>query len=414
MSDFFAGVTGFKFPDTLRDKGPLPSVAGGPAGSNGTPDAVINGTSSLLSNITPYAKGESARMGSDSNYQQIPWRMQYIIPQLFIPSFAEHESSIPVSHAVDQGDIAFRLYTKDRAWLTTNSSANVLSHAALRPAALVCFGNLDIVNYVLACLQHSTNATWDCMREHMMYDKNGTALDKFKAIQRLVRQNFTPHGICAGSEHQGGKHESSHSNASIQPGRAVNFVTTMTVDGKNEDLVNYWYKHDLCAGDTLLFTLERKLGSEINAREYHLTRYYKQPVRRSIRMHAESDCWQLVPHVHRVKDPLPVQKDDIQYDYRIAGYWRIAQTFQCRRLSLSERGQTSGPLLEVTFAPVWVDFFFCKKKKETTKRARSGASSPTTSSSIAPTTSSANWSTPSESGSVPSRRKKIKLPDAPG
>jgi hypothetical protein len=67
MSDFFAGVTGFKFPDTLRNKGPLSSVVGGPAGSNDTPDSVINGTSSLFSNITPYAKVESVRMGSDSN-----------------------------------------------------------------------------------------------------------------------------------------------------------------------------------------------------------------------------------------------------------------------------------------------------------------------------------------------------------
>jgi hypothetical protein len=40
MSDFFAGVTGFKFPDTLWDKGSLPSVVGGPAGSDGTPDGV--------------------------------------------------------------------------------------------------------------------------------------------------------------------------------------------------------------------------------------------------------------------------------------------------------------------------------------------------------------------------------------
>jgi len=399
MSDFFAGVTGFKFPDTLRDKGPLPSVAGAPVGCNGTPDAVINGTSSLLQNITPYAKGESARMGSDSNYQQIPWRMQYIVPQLFIPSFHQYESSIPVSHAVDQGDIAFRLYTKDRAWLTTNSTANVLSNAGLRPAALVCFGNLDIVNYILACMQHSDSTTWQCMREHMMYDKDGTAQKKFDAVKRLVRQNFTPHGICAGSEHQGGKHESSHSNASIQPGRAVNFVTTMTVDGKNEDLVNYWYRQDLSAGDTLLFALEKIPARDINAREYHLTRYYKQPVRRSVLLPDTSVCWQLVARVHRVSDPLP-KPEEMPYDYRFAGYWRIAQTFQCRRLSLSSRGQLSGPLLEVTFAPVWVDFQFCgrTKKPPSRKRASSPSAAP---SSSKPSSSSSGSSSGSSSWSLP-------------
>ena len=360
MSDFFAGVTGFKFPDTLRNKGPLPSVVGGPAGSNGTPDAVINGTSSLLANITPYAKGESARMGSDSNYQQIPWRMQYIIPQLFIPSFMQHEGAIAVSHAVDQGDIAFRLYTKDRPWFTSSSTA----HVALRPAALVCFGNLDIVNYVLACLQHSESTTWDHLRLHLSYSRTGTDQEKFRAIRRLVRQNFTPHGICAGSEHQGGKHEGSQ--MPIQPGKAVNFVTTMTVDGKNEDLVNYWHRQDLSAGDTLLFTLKKATCDEINDRQYQMTRYYKQPVRQSIHLDDKnSTCWQLVARVHRVMDDIPAAAD-IPQDYRVAGYWRIAQTFQCRRASQDIRGQTNGPLLEVTFAPVWMDFSECKRSKRPT------------------------------------------------
>ena len=353
MSDIFAGVTGFKFPDTLRNKGPLPSVVGGPAGSNGTPDAVINGTSSLLSGITPYAKGESARMGSDSNYQQIPWRMQYIIPQLFIPSFVQHEPHIAVSHAVDQGDIAFRLYTKDRPWFTSSSSA----HVALRPAALVCFGNLDIVNYILACMQHSVSPTWDSIRQHLWYDRSHDSRAKFRAIKRLVRQNFTPHGICAGSEHQGGKHE--QSVAPIQTGRAVNFVTTMTVDGKNEDLVNYWYRQDVSAGDALLFALEEKTGAEINKQQYQLTRYYKQPVRSTINLPDDATCWQLVARVHKVMDPLPVDQNDFWKDYRAAGYWRVAQTFQCRRQSTDVRGQTNGPLLEVTFAPVWMDFSLC-------------------------------------------------------
>ena len=422
MSDFFAGVTGFKFPDTLRDKGPLPSVVGGPAGSDGTPDGVINGTSSLLANITPYAKGESARMGSDSNYQQIPWRMQYIIPQLFLPSFNEHESNIAVSHAVDQGDIAFRLYTKDRAWFTTNTSANALSHAALRPAALVCFGNLDIVNYILACLQHSDSTTWECMRQHLSYSQKADDFDQFKSIQRLVRQNFTPHGICAGSEHQGGKHESSHSNASIQPGRAVNFVTTMTVDGKNEDLVNYWYRQDLCAGDTLLFTIEKRYGRDINAREYHLTRYYKQPVKQSIHMDKDKVCWQLVPRVHWVKDELPLKEADIIYDYRVAGYWRIAQTFQCRRKSNSDRGQRNGPLLEVTFAPVWIEYSFCEKTKTTKKRTASHVPAPSTGSASSESSepSSDNWSSVTSSNSKqgdelivpggPKKKRKKKTP----
>lgn len=401
MSDIFAGVTGFKFPDTQMNKGPLPTVVGGPAGSNGTPDAVINGTSSLLQNIKPYAQGESARMGSDSNYQQIPWRMQYIIPQLFIPSFEEYESNIAVSHAVDQGDIAFRLYTKDRAWFTSNSHA----HTSLRPAALVCFGNLDIVNYILVCLQHSTSATWQSIRMHMHYDRDDDPHKRFTAIKRLVRQNFTPHGICAGSEHQGGKHEGSY--APIESGRAVNFVTTMTLDGKNEDLVNYWHQNQQLAGDTLIFKLEKISAKDMRLRNYQLTRYYKQAVRRSVHIPDDNaQSWQLVPHVYRVNDP--VSATEPEFDYRVAGYWRIAQSFQFRHATNSAKMLMTGPLLEVTFAPVWMDFSLCRQpvRGPTVSVAQSPRRSV-----IQDDDNESNWSFVSEP--VPVRGSDFRLPDMP-
>jgi hypothetical protein len=82
MASLVGQLSGFEFPDVLMNSGPLPSTAGGPAGSNGSVDGVINGTSALLQNISPYALGKSARTGSDRNYQQIPHRFQYIIPKL--------------------------------------------------------------------------------------------------------------------------------------------------------------------------------------------------------------------------------------------------------------------------------------------------------------------------------------------
>ena len=52
----------------------------------------------------------------------------------------------------------------------------------------------------------------------------------------MLVQKFIPFGICAGSEHQGGKHELSYMPVQA----AVNHVTTMTIDGQSRDLVNYW------------------------------------------------------------------------------------------------------------------------------------------------------------------------------
>lgn len=61
MSDFFSGIYGgARGPDVVMNEGPLPptSSAGMPAGFNGTPDAKIDYSSSLLGNMDPYAYGE--------------------------------------------------------------------------------------------------------------------------------------------------------------------------------------------------------------------------------------------------------------------------------------------------------------------------------------------------------------------
>ncbi len=80
MSDFFSNLGGFRKPDVRMNQGPLPSVAGGPAGTDGSIDGRINANASLLDGITPYAYGESARAGSDSNYQQVPQDQSHKTP----------------------------------------------------------------------------------------------------------------------------------------------------------------------------------------------------------------------------------------------------------------------------------------------------------------------------------------------
>ena len=155
MSSLFSQLSGFEFPDVLMNSGPLPSTVGGPAGSDGSVDGVINGTSALLQNISPYALGKSARTGSDRNYQQIPHRFQYIIPKLFLPSFYHGTNKcIQVSHAVDQGDIAFLLYGGERAWFTSKEQ--------FRSKAPPCaFAGIEVVNYILLCIQASPHQHWE-------------------------------------------------------------------------------------------------------------------------------------------------------------------------------------------------------------------------------------------------------------
>jgi len=363
MASLFGQLSGFQFPDVQMNSGPLPSTAGGPAGSDGSVDGVINGTSALLQNISPYALGKSARAGSDRNYQQIPHRFQYIIPKLFLPHFHHGKTKpIHVSHAVDQGDIAFLLYGGDRAWFTSKEQ--------FRSKAPPCaFAGIDVVNYILLCIQASPHEDWKKICKDLIDDvdvqvvlerrrnklpaQDFDNLKIFRAVRVLVQQCFVPHGICAGSEHQGGQHE--HDGG--QPVQAaVNFVTTMTVDGKNVDLVNYWYRHNMVAGDELVFRLERQ---EIKSKTFTLSSYYKQPVSETVTPDnpADSHYWQLVPDILRGRAEF---KPEAQwYDHRSEGYWRIAQTFQTRAQN-SALAFSRGLPLEVTFSPVWHSFSDCR------------------------------------------------------
>jgi hypothetical protein len=376
MSSLFDQLSGFEFPDVLMNSGPLPSTAGGPAGSDGSVDGVINGTSALLENISPYALGKSARTGSDRNYQQIPHRFQYIVPRLYIPHF-DTERRIHISHAVDQGDIAFLLYGGERAWLTTDKQFGTRAP----PCA---FATIEVVNYILLCMQASRTKDWGLIRIDLIKDEQFKAamerrtkqdyqeydnLRIFKAIRLLIQQVFVPHGICAGSEHQGGQHEHTGGHP-VQA--AVNFVTTMTVDGKNVDLVNYWYGLSMKAGDELIFRLENQEIQE--SKEFQLSRYYKEPVCVTVNPYSRLDpnnlpqnmqktYWQLVPDIMRktpVQTTAAFDATNWWCDHRCEGYWRIAQTFQMRAQNNSSNAFTRGLPLEVTFAPVFQSFIDCE------------------------------------------------------
>ena len=112
----------------------------------------------------------------------------------------------------------------------------------------------------------------------------------------------------------------------------VNFVTTMTVDGQNTDLINYWAHENLSAGDQLIFKLERK-----ETYYYGLNHYYKET--RDQTFSERQKCWQLVPSVFRMGQPgtpyfMQNPKEHAEtgnYDCRTHGYWRIAQLMQSRK-----------------------------------------------------------------------------------
>jgi len=364
MSDFFGNLGGgFRFPNTQMNQGPLPSFgAGAPEGAGGDPDGRINFNSALLEGITPYNDAKSGRIGSDRNYQQIPHRIQKIVPQIWVPSASHFYNKVPVSHVVDQGDIAFSIISENMASLlysypTVGSSDKdrVSNHSA--------FLNISTVNYLLAgiCREDQNHneekpTTWDILRNSLCISKKdmeaNPTIDGDQFFSNLIQTRIIPFGICAGSEKQGGQNETGM--APVQA--AANHITTMTVDGQNIDLVNYWANCDLSSGDQLIFRLEI-----LPTQHYVLNHYYKGTVSQTFKTMKE--CPQLIPDVYRMS----YKPADPDFDYRIHGYWRIAQVMQQRKrcrnflqnvhvmqdnMNMTYGG--SAQLLQVLFAPVFV------------------------------------------------------------
>ena len=159
MADFFSGLQNgsIRRPDAKFGPGPLPTadvLAGGPAGINGNPDGVYNDAGGLLSGIDKYAGPKEGRMGSDKQYQQIPHRMQHIIHMLYLPyADKRHHELVPMSHAVDQGDIAFVINTNRIQGLLYNeliqrdagiAKAQMPSRNAFANRSCLFFAGIDI------------------------------------------------------------------------------------------------------------------------------------------------------------------------------------------------------------------------------------------------------------------------------
>ena len=167
-----------------------------------------------MSGITLYAyEPGQGRMGSDRNYQQIPHRIQKIVPQIFLPYANESNSQLclALSHAVDQGDVAFILQTsRMQSLIYDRNTMRDASMTNLQIPGHTAFINISTVNYLLASLQRLTAKSLNCASWAVLARDLGY---RYKLghqrvnLLELVSTRLLPFGICAGSENQGGKHE---------------------------------------------------------------------------------------------------------------------------------------------------------------------------------------------------------------
>jgi hypothetical protein len=459
MSDFFGGLNSgnVRFTDArINGDGPLPTSISGPEGINGDPDGRYNFNDALLSSIAPYAGPKEGRMGSDRNYQQIPHRKQYPVPKIYLPEPAWDTNALfDMSHPIDMGDLVFIVNMHYKHYVLTGSQASVQDAQNNTMPNCNVFCNICTVNYLLAGIHNyamhfmrdnnqvnkNHHAWYQLMRclsldenleairtRYQAYNTVGLPADLVKSyqseillmvklmLQKLIRDDIKPMGICSTSEKQGGQHETGYKPVQA----AASFFVTLTVDGQNRDLVNIWRGVDVEGGDLLLVQLEYREKTESVttqiSQNYVLNHYYKSFVQRTLQMHQDVvGMFQLVPgvlrtafkpkvaskkylwaenypkledswmrHASRAARPaifacnfnLPNQlvgnyKDNLEQnkvvramlesvmDNRNLGYWHIGQVynkqakFATETVPTNDMDMTRGQLLQVNFAPVW-------------------------------------------------------------
>jgi len=315
MGDFFGGLrSGIQFPQVVMNQGPLPGAGGLPQPLHDTADGRINYGSSLLGDLTPYAYGEPGYLSSQNAYLNIPHKIQKIVPVVFLPEARRPaKDTVDVSHPIDDSDLAFALRLDRNSMFCTG-----LKNAAMRRAGLGTaidpFINLCTLNYILSGMQigvtNDPKNLWTELLANLDRKRfggmSGAGRDYEGAepihvgdIIHVIRHVIRPFGIARGSEKQGGQDEASL-GAATWP---VSFVVSLTIDGKESNVLNIWHHHELHAGNDLVLRLK-----PMPVRPYTLNHYYKSVKRQtwetSVAMQRTGGyVWQLVPDLMHLDMP---------------------------------------------------------------------------------------------------------------
>lgn len=369
MSGFFSGLANIQKPDVIWNQGPLPSRRL-PSPWNAHTDAKINYNSALLGNINPYTYAEPSHLQDQTAYWAIPHKIQKIIPELRLPEARNTDNTFVLSHGVDGGDFAFsiriarsastleRMHTFDKMELSQTVDPMI---------------NLQTLNYLLAGIQRYWNKPQRVKWQQFMLDcdflpPSTSAKSDFsvKDAIRFITDVAKPFGIVIGSEKQGGQHEGSTKPVTYP----VNFITTIAVCGRVENITNMWREHDMSNGDNLIFHLEYlPISSKDNSMEYVLNHWRKNFVRQTFEWDSQDGRnygWQLVPAIYSNHPPKYIKEG---YDYRENGYWHVCRTQQMRASEITQKLEAQGKvqscyhddsrfmrggLLECTVEPVFV------------------------------------------------------------
>ncbi len=269
-------MAGFVFPNTFMNLGPLPptTVPGDPEFQ--TPDGMINETSALLDNISPYSYGpNSARPSTQTSYVNHPHMIQKIIPKIFIPTAAGTPGApdVALEHALHDGDLTFTLRMPKEMITGPSEYCHARNLPGRTMAQLV---NLSTVNYLLWGLQigrgsaeNPLNNRWQDfflrITQGQLHKRKDVRSER--AIWFFLQTYLRPFGVMVGSDMQGGQHEGGNNNVATYP---VDFIASFLIDGKCRKLNNLWRHSNISAGDDVVLVL-RKTDPHMKTIQHVLT-----------------------------------------------------------------------------------------------------------------------------------------------
>ena len=386
MSSFFSGVYGAHFPDVVINGGgnPLPGMGGLPKPLHDTPDAKINYNSSLLGDLEPYAYGEPGYLSSQTSYLNIPHKVQKIVPSLYLPEL-DKVDSFRLNHPIDDGDIVFAMRLDRNSEVCTGLNNKTLNRAGLG-TAIDPMINLCTLNYILAGMQICTQlpqlrVKWDQLlhyldpRRFAGNQPGAPVAYTYADIKHIIRHLIRPFGIAHGSEKQGGQHEGGMSPVQWP----VNFVISLTLDGKEANMVNIWHHQEINSGADLVLRLKRMPLPK--TKKYTLNHYPKGLVEKTFSDNLLAQVqaavgvnvthvWQLVPDVFSldIEDPVPAgvhlapgfDPQMAEFLWQQEGYWHVARSqIHCKKYGAEDfyNNDLANNLrtghLDVTFQPVF-------------------------------------------------------------
>ena len=380
FGDLYSG--GIGKPDAVFDQSsmlpPLDTSSYG-AAFGGVPDSRINAGTTLFSDMEPYAYGKGDRISTQTAYLANPHNIQKLVPPISLPDSNQNTQPtwFMLPHSVSDGDVAFsiRFDTMQARQAFLPGFHDYSRQGAGKAVDYIC--NIATVNYIMRGLftdENLVNPAWRNFAEALGFkeaytdiqstikqSKGMTHSDATKKHIRgrmlcmgenIVRDCFRPIGVVIGSAKQGGRHETSNS-ACTAP---VAYIVTISIDGRNENLCNYWRNMNLSSGSDLGFVVQTK------ARSSYALNYSKQATTKLFPTQIIDGCPQLCPAINgKTSEPTPKGHHDKPIrEHEISGHWHFAmsQVMQ-QKITDDERFNdvTSfhvGALIQCTISAVWI------------------------------------------------------------